>query len=68
MMAKKKNLENPEDQVKRFEAEVQRLIDAGELNPTEAERELDAAVRASKFSGSGSGESQVPGSGSGKQN
>jgi hypothetical protein len=44
MMAKKKNQESPEDQVKRFEAEVQRRIDAGELNPTEAENRFDQAM------------------------
>lgn len=43
-MAKKKNPENPEDQVKRFEAEVQKLIDAGELNPTEAESRFNQAI------------------------
>jgi hypothetical protein len=43
-MPKKKLPERPEDQAKRFEAEVQRLIDAGELNPTEAAEALGAFV------------------------
>lgn len=45
MMAKKKSPESPEDQVKRFEAEVQRLIDAGELNPIETETKIDNLIR-----------------------
>jgi hypothetical protein len=44
-MAKKKKQESPEDQMKRFEAEVRRLIDAGKLNPTEAEERLDRVIR-----------------------
>lgn len=44
-MPKKKQEESPEDQAKRFEAEVQRLIDAGELNPTEADERFERAVR-----------------------
>jgi hypothetical protein len=43
-MAKKKSQESSEDQVKRFEAEVQRLIDAGELNPTKAEERLQQLI------------------------
>lgn len=45
MMAKKKSSESSEEQVKRFEAEVQRLIDAGELNPTEAEERFERAMQ-----------------------
>jgi hypothetical protein len=45
MMAKKKNQESPEDQVKRFEAEVRRLTDAGELSPTEADEKFERAVQ-----------------------
>ena len=44
-MPKKKQTESSEDQAKRFEAEVQRLINAGDLSPTEAEDRLDAIVR-----------------------
>lgn len=44
-MPKKRKLESPEDQAKRFEAEVQRLIDAGELNPTEAEARFEKMMR-----------------------
>jgi hypothetical protein len=47
-MPKKKSLERPEDQVKRFEAEVQRLIDAGELDPTEADERFERAVSAAR--------------------
>jgi hypothetical protein len=34
---KKKQTEPPDEQSKRFVAEAQRMIDAGELNPTEAD-------------------------------
>lgn len=37
-MPKKKNAESQEDQSARFLAEVERLIEAGELNPTEADK------------------------------
>jgi len=40
-MPKKKQQESPEDQVRRFEAEVQKMIGAGELNPTEADQKLE---------------------------
>jgi len=46
-MPKAKNKLTPEEQRKRFEAEVQRLIDAGELSPTEADDALDKLVRKS---------------------
>jgi hypothetical protein len=36
-MPKKKNPETQEQQSARFKAEVERLIAAGELNPTEAD-------------------------------
>ena len=36
-MPKKQNKETPGDQAARFRAEVERMIAAGELNPTEAE-------------------------------
>jgi hypothetical protein len=44
-MAKKQSPESPQEQAKRFEAEAQKLIDAGELDPIEAERELYRIVR-----------------------
>jgi hypothetical protein len=46
-MPKAKNPLTPEEQKKRFEAEVRRLIDAGELSPTEADAALDNLVRRS---------------------
>jgi hypothetical protein len=46
-MPKKKHPETPEEQAKRFEAEVERLIAAGELSPTEADAALDKLVRRS---------------------
>jgi len=47
LMPKAKNPISPAEQRKRFQAEVQRLIDAGELSPTEADAALDALVRKS---------------------
>lgn len=47
-MPKKKRNETPEEQSKRFRAEVERLIEAGELSPTEAEAALDRLVRRQK--------------------
>jgi hypothetical protein len=44
-MPKKKHTETPEEQSERFRKEVQRLIDAGELSPTEADAALDRLVR-----------------------
>lgn len=44
---KKKQTEPPDVQSKRFVAEAQRLIDAGELNPIEADNVLDKLVRKS---------------------
>lgn len=46
-MPKKKEPESHADQSARFRAEVERLIAAGELNPTEAEGALDRLVRIS---------------------
>ena len=40
----KKPKETPEQQAARFRAEVERLIAAGELNPTEADAALDRLV------------------------
>lgn len=44
-MPKKKRKETPEEQSERFRKEAQKLIDAGELNPTEAEGALDRLVK-----------------------
>ena len=44
-MPKKKRNETPAEQSARFKAEVERLIAAGELSPTEAETALDKLVR-----------------------
>jgi hypothetical protein len=43
---KKKRIEPPDEQSKRFLEDAQRMIDAGELNPTEAEDGLDRMVKA----------------------
>jgi polyhydroxyalkanoate synthesis regulator phasin len=47
MMPKKKEPDDPKAQSERFEKAVQELVDAGELNPIEAEKALDAIVEAS---------------------
>ncbi|MEQ8835489.1 MAG: hypothetical protein RID07_01645 [Lacipirellulaceae bacterium] len=47
-MSKKKKQETPEEQSARFRAEVEKIIAAGELNPTEAEKALDRLVREAK--------------------
>jgi hypothetical protein len=39
---------SPEEQSQRFNAEVRRLIDAGELSPTDADAALDGLVRLQK--------------------
>lgn len=44
-MPKKQNAETPEQQSERFKREAQRLIDAGELNPLDADAALDALVK-----------------------
>jgi hypothetical protein len=46
-MPKAKNKLTPEEQRRRFEAEVERLIAAGELSPTDADAALDNLVRRS---------------------
>jgi hypothetical protein len=46
-MPKRKNNESPEEQSARFRAEVARMIEAGELSPTDADRALDSLVRKS---------------------
>jgi polyhydroxyalkanoate synthesis regulator phasin len=45
MMPKKAKAETQAEQSARFCAEVERLVAAGELNPTEADRALDHMVR-----------------------
>ena len=44
-MPKKQNKETPKQQAARFAAEVERLIAAGELSPTDAEVALDRLMR-----------------------
>lgn len=44
-MPKKKAQESPEKQRERFEKAVRDAIDAGELNPIEADRAFDDLVR-----------------------
>lgn len=44
-MPKKQHSETPEEQSARFRAEVERLIAAGELSPTDAAEALDRLVR-----------------------
>lgn len=52
-MPKKKRKETPDEQSARFRAEVERLVEAGELSPTEADAALDRLVR---LNGSAKGE------------
>jgi polyhydroxyalkanoate synthesis regulator phasin len=47
-MPKKKQPETQEEQSARFRAEVERLVAAGELNPTEADKALDRIVKKSR--------------------
>ena len=44
-MPRKKKQESQEEQSERFKRHVQELIDAGELNHTEAEKALDELMR-----------------------
>jgi hypothetical protein len=44
-MPAKKQKETPEEQSARFRADAERLIAAGELNPTEADDALDRLIR-----------------------
>lgn len=44
-MPKKKNPETPEEQSARFKRDAERLIEAGELNPTVAEDSVDRMIR-----------------------
>jgi len=49
-MPKKKRQETQEEQSARFKKDAQKLIDAGELNPTEAEAAVDRLIRKSGHS------------------
>jgi polyhydroxyalkanoate synthesis regulator phasin len=44
-MPKKKNQESQEEQSERFKQAVRDLVDAGELNPIEADKALDGLVK-----------------------
>lgn len=44
-MPKKKHIETPEEQSARFRAEVERMIAAGELSPTDADAAVDRLIR-----------------------
>lgn len=44
-MPKKAKTETPKEQSERFKKEAQKLIDAGELSPTDAEKVLDGLIR-----------------------
>lgn len=44
MMAKKAKQESPEEQVERFRKTVQDMVDAGELNPTEADEKFERVM------------------------
>ena len=44
-MPKKKRQETQEEQSARFKRDAQKLIDAGELNPIEADAAVDKLVR-----------------------
>lgn len=47
-MPKKKAQETQEEQSARFRKAVRDLVDAGELNPTEADKRLDSLVKKAK--------------------
>ena len=44
-MPKKKHTETPEEQSARFRAEVERLIAAGELSPTDADAVFEKLIK-----------------------
>ena len=50
-MPPRKNPESPKEQSERFKRDAQKLIDAGELNPTEADKALDGLVKRARFDG-----------------
>ena len=43
-MPKKKNMETQEEQSKRFIKDAQKIVDDGELSPTEAEEKFERAL------------------------
>ncbi len=43
-MPRKQKQESPEEQLERFRKAVQDLIDAGELNPTEADERFEKMI------------------------
>ena len=47
-MPKKKNQESQAEQSERFRKTVRDLVDAGELNPTDADRAFDKLVTGAK--------------------
>lgn len=47
-MPKKQSPETPEEQSERFKHETQKLIDAGELSPTEAETAIESILARQK--------------------
>lgn len=51
-MPKKKKQDDPKEQSERFEKAVQELMDAGELNPTEAEDALQKLLLSQAIPGS----------------
>ena len=53
-MPKKKNEESQADQSKRFQRFAQDMIDAGELDPIEAEKGIDLILEKSKENQEGS--------------
>lgn len=48
-MPKKKQPESQEQQSARFRAEAERMIAAGELNPTEADIVVDRMIKSNRF-------------------
>jgi hypothetical protein len=48
-MPKKQNVESAKEQSEQFAREARRLIDGGELSPTEADKALDRLVRKSSI-------------------
>lgn len=54
-MPKKKRQESQAEQSARFKRDAQRLIDAGELSPTEAEAALDKLLQRGARAPSGGG-------------
>lgn len=51
-MPAKKGKETPETQIERFRKAVRELVDAGELNPTEADKRMDEVLKPVRQGGS----------------